>query len=137
MNYWIVKSEPASYSWAAFLKQVGAAWTGVRSFAARNHLRAMKRGDRVLFYHSGAEKSVVGLATVTREFYRDPSADAGDWLAVDLVPEKPLARPVALPQMKADAVLRTMPLVKQSRLSVSPVTELQFRRLLNLAETEL
>lgn len=112
------------------------AWTGVRNFAARNNLRAMKAGDPVLFYHSGEEKSVVGIARVTREFHPDPTADEGDWSAVDLAPVKPLARPVALSQIKTDKILREMKLVKQSRLSVIPITREQFVRLLEFAETK-
>ena len=135
MNYWLVKSEPEAYSWATFVKDGKTAWTGVRNFAARLHLRAMKSGDRVFFYHSGEEKSVVGLARVKKEFYPDATADEGDWSCVDLAAEKALARPVTLAQIKADKMLKEMVLAKQSRLSVSPVTEAQFKRLLQLAET--
>jgi len=136
MNYWLIKSEPGAYSWAQLVQDGKTAWTGVRNFAARNHLRAMATGDRVLFYHSGEDKSVVGLARVTRLAYPDPTADEGDWSAVDLVPVKPLAGPVTLAAIKADTILREMKLVKQSRLSVMPVTEAQFKRLLELAGTE-
>ncbi len=136
MNYWLVKSEPGAYSWAQFVQDGKTAWTGVRNFAARNHLRAMEAGDRVLFYHSGEGKSVVGLACVTIPAYPDPTADAGDWSAVDFAPVKPLAKPVALAAVKADKILREMKLAKQSRLSVSPVTREQFVRLLELAETK-
>jgi predicted RNA-binding protein with PUA-like domain len=135
MNYWLVKSEPESYSWAALVKDGKTAWTGVRNFAARLHLRAMKSGDRVFFYHSGEEKSVVGLASVKKEFYPDATADEGGWSCVDLAAEKPLAKPVTLAQIKADTMLKEMVLAKQSRLSVSPVTEAQFKRLMQLAET--
>jgi len=137
MNYWLVKSEPATYSWAQLVKDGGTAWTGVRNFAARLHLRATKKGDAVLYYHSGEEKAVVGLARVSREAYPDPTADEGDWSAVDLAPETALARPVSLAAIKADKVLKDMVLVKQSRLSVSPVTRGQFERLLQLAETKI
>ena len=137
MNYWLVKSEPEAYSWSGFLQDGKTAWTGVRNYAARNHLRVMKAGDRVLFYHSGVEKSVVGLARVTREFYPDPTADDGDWSAVELAPEKTVVKPVTLAVIKADRRLREMKLVKQSRLSVSPVTTEQFARLLGLSETKL
>jgi predicted RNA-binding protein with PUA-like domain len=99
------------------------------------NLRAMKSGDLVFFYHSGEEKSIVGLVHVAREFYSDPTADEGDWSAVDLVPIKPLAKPIALSQIKTDKILKTMVLVKQSRLSVTPVTREQFARLLELSET--
>ena len=135
MNYWLVKQEPGDYSWSTLVKEGRTAWTGVRNFAARNNLRAMKSGDPVLFYHSGEEKFVVGLARVVRESYPDPTADEGDWSAVDLTPVKSLAKPVALPQIKTDNILKTMVLVKQSRLSVVPVTREQFVRLLELSET--
>jgi predicted RNA-binding protein with PUA-like domain len=134
MSYWLVKSEPGAYGWSRFLKEAGTAWTGVRNFAARNHLRSMKKGDLVLFYHSGDEKLVVGLARVEKEYYDDPTAEEGDWSCVDLVPVKALAVPLALAQIKADITLREMAFVKQSRLSVSPVTKPQFDRMMELAE---
>ena len=136
MQYWLVKSEPETYSWSQFLKEGKTAWTGVRNFAARLHLRAMKKNDTVFFYHSGEEKSVVGLARVEKEFYSDPTAKEGDWSCVDLKAEKPLAAPVTLAQIKADKILKEMVLAKQSRLSVSPVTKVQFERLLKLTETK-
>ena len=137
MNYWLVKSEPEIYSWSQFVKDGKSAWTGVRNYAARLHLRAMKSGDRVFFYHSGEEKSVVGIARVVKEFYPDPTADEDDWSSVDLAPEKTLAKPVTLAPIKADKILKQMVLAKQSRLSVSPVTREQFERLLQLAETNI
>ena len=137
MNYWLVKSEPEAYSWSQFVKDGKTAWTGVRNFAARNHLRAMKKGDAVFFYHSGEQKSVLGLARVAKGFYPDATADEGDWSCVDLIPVKPLAKPVTLAQIKADKILKEMILAKQSRLSVSPVTREQFKRLLKLAETKI
>jgi predicted RNA-binding protein with PUA-like domain len=137
MNHWIVKSEPETYSWAQFVKDGKTAWTGVRNFTARNNLRAMKNGDLVFFYHSGKEKSVVGLARVKKEFYSDPTAEEGDWSCVDLVLIKALTKPVTLAQIKADDNFREMKLVKESRLSVSPATETQFKRLLKLAETKI
>jgi len=136
MNYWLVKSEPEAYAWAALVKEGKTAWTGVRNYAARNNLRAMKAGDPVFFYHSGVGKSVVGLARVARAAYPDPTAEEGDWSAVDLVPVKTPTRPVALSQIKADNILREMKLVKESRLSVSPVTRGQFEQLLKLAGTK-
>ena len=136
MNRWLVKSEPETYSWSQFVKDGNTAWTGVRNFAARLNLRAMKSGDRVFFYHSGEEKSVVGLARVVKEFYPDATADEGDWSCVDLAAEKVLTRPVTLAEIKADKILKEMVLAKQSRLSVSPVTAAQFERLLKLAETK-
>ena len=137
MKYWLAKSEPEAYSWTLFVKEGKAAWTGVRNFQARNNLRAMKTGDGVLFYHSVEEKSVVGVARVTRESYPDPTAEEGDWSAVGLVPVKSLAKPVTLAAIKADKILREMALVRNSRLSVIPVTPGQFSRLLELAETKL
>jgi len=129
---WLVKSEPESYSWSNFVADGGTAWTGVRNFQARIHLRAMRRGDLVLFYHSVSDKQVVGLARVTREAHPDPTADEGDWSCVDLAPVKPLAQAVTLAQIKADPLLRDLPLLKQSRLSVMPLTAAQFERLLKL-----
>jgi len=132
-NYWLVKQEPEAYSWQTFLKQKRTAWTGVRNFQARNNLRAMAKGDLVLFYHSVSEKQIVGLARVEKEHYPDATAEEGDWVAVDLVPVKSLKTPVTLEQLKADKVLKEMPLVRQSRLSVTPVSEEQFERIMKLA----
>jgi predicted RNA-binding protein with PUA-like domain len=137
MNYWLVKQEPEDYSWSNFVKDGRTAWTGVRSFAARKNLRAMKSGDLVFFYHSGETKSVVGLAHIAREAYPDPTAEEEDWTAVDLIPVKPLVEPVTLSQIKADRGLKEMVLVKQSRLSVQPVTGSQFTRLLELSATTI
>ena len=137
MNYWLVKSEPEAYSWLQLLKDGKTAWTGVRNFQARNHLRAMKKGDAVFFYHSVSDKQVVGLARVAKEFYPDATAEEGDWSCVDLVPVKPLKHSVPLEVIKSDPVLKEMPLVKQSRLSVTPLTKTQFDQLLTLAGTKL
>lgn len=136
MNCWLVKSEPEAYSWDKFVKDGGTAWTGVRNFTARLNLRAMKRGDLVCFYHSVTGKEVVGLAKVTKEAYSDPTAKEGDWSCVDLAPVKPLARPVPLDAIKADPALAGIPLVRQSRLSVSPLTKEQFARVLALGGTK-
>jgi len=133
MNYWLVKSEPEAYSWTQFVKDGKASWAGVRNFQARNNLRAMKKGDCVFFYHSVTDKQVVGLATVAKEFYPDATAEEGDWSCVDLAPDKAFTRPVTLEVIKTDKVLATMPLVKQSRLSVTPLTKEQAERLLKLA----
>jgi predicted RNA-binding protein with PUA-like domain len=136
MQYWLVKQEPESYAWATFVKEGRTAWTGVRNFQARNNLRAMKRGDAVLFYHSVTDKQVIGIARVAREAYRDPTATEGDWCCVDLVPVRALKKPVGLEIIKADKALKTMPLLKNSRLSVMPLTQEQFERVLQLgAET--
>ncbi len=137
MNYWLVKSEPESYSWDTFVKEKRAAWTGVRNFQARNNLRAMKRGDFVFFYHSVSEKQIVGIARVEKEAYADSTAKEGDWSCVDLVPVKALAKPVALEQIKADKVLAEMPLVRLSRISVTPLNGEQFQRVLQLSGTRI
>jgi predicted RNA-binding protein with PUA-like domain len=136
-NYWLVKQEPEAYSWSTFLNDGRTAWTGVRNFQARNNLRAMKKGDLVFFYHSVSEKQVVGLARVEQEAYPDPTAREGDWSVVDLAPLKTLRKPVSLETIKADGVLKNMPLVRQSRLSVTPLTAAQFGRLLKRSETSL
>ncbi|MGI8964742.1 MAG: EVE domain-containing protein [Limisphaerales bacterium] len=136
-NYWLVKSEPESYSWQKFLAEKKTAWTGVRNFQARNNLRAMKRGDLVFFYHSVTEKQIVGVAKVEKEFYPDATASEGDWSCVDLVPVKTLKKPVTLEEIKTDKILKEMPLFRQSRLSVTPLTETQFKRVLEMAETKV
>ena len=135
MNYWLAKSEPEAYSWAQFMEDGGTVWTGVRNFQARNNLRAMKKGDFVLFYHSVSDKQVVGIARVVKEAYPDATAGEGDWSCVDLKPVKQLAKPVTLDVIKNDKCLGSMPLVKQARLSVLPLNKPQFTRLLALAET--
>jgi len=137
MNYWLAKSEPESYSWAQLVKDGKTAWTGVRNFQARNNLRAMKKGDAVFFYHSVTDKQVVGVAKVVKEAYADATAKEGDWSCVDLAPLKPLAQPVALAAVKQDSVLRESLLVKQSRISVVPLTAAQAARFLELAGTRL
>ena len=136
-QYWLVKQEPEAYSWGDFEKEGCTAWTGVRNFQARNNLRVMKKGDLVFFYHSVTDKAVIGLARVDKEHYPDPTADEGDWSVVDLVPVKALKQPVTLEQVKADKVLRNMKLVRQSRLSVTPLTDAEFERLLQLSETKI
>ena len=137
MQHWLVKQEPEAYSWSTFTKDKGTAWTGVRNFQARNNLRAMKKGELVLFYHSVSDKQVVGVSRVAKEAYPDKTAEEGDWSCVDLVPVKALAQPVSLETIKADKVLRDLPLVRQSRLSVSKVTAEQFQRILQLSGTKL
>jgi predicted RNA-binding protein with PUA-like domain len=132
-----VKQEPEDYSWTDLVKDGKTAWTGVRNFQARNCLRAMKNGDVALYYHSGAEKQVVGLARVCRAAYPDPTAAEGDWSCVDLKPIKALGQPVTLETIKADKLLRELALVRQARLSVMPVPGEQFGRLLALAQTRL
>ena len=133
VQYWLVKQEPEDYSWADLVKDGRTAWTGVRNFQARNNLRAMAKNDFVLFYHSVSEKQIVGIARVRKEAYPDPTAKEGDWSCVDLSPIKQLNDPLTLQQIKADKVLRHIALVKQSRLSVVPLTAEQFKRILELA----
>ena len=132
-QYWLVKSEPESYSWDDLVKDGKTAWTGVRNYQARNNLRAMKKGDPVLFYHSVSDKELVGLAKVATEAYTDKTAKEGDWSCVDLAPSKPLKTRLSLDQIKSDPILKEMALVKNSRISVTPVTEAQFKRVLELA----
>ena len=132
-NFWLVKQEPSDYSWADFVADGSTSWTGVRNFAARNNLRRMSKGDEVLFYHSGEEKAVVGIAKVVRTAYRDATAKEGDWNAVDLVPLKPLRKPVTLGQVKAKRELQNISLVRQSRLSVHALTPAQYRAILRLS----
>ena len=131
-NFWLVKQEPSDYSWSDFVADSGTSWTGVRNFAARNNLRHMSKGDEVLFYHSGEEKAVVGIAKVARTAYRDAPAKEGDWSAVDLVPIKPLPQPVTLPQIKAKRELKNIALVRQSRLSVMPLGAREFQMILKM-----
>jgi predicted RNA-binding protein with PUA-like domain len=126
-HFWLVKQEASSYSWSDFIAEGQTGWTGVRNYTARNNLRKMRRGDEVLFYHSGEEKAVVGIAEVTRPAYPDPSATEGDWSAVDLAPSKSLRRPVTLRQIKSHPRLRQIQLVRQSRLSVMPMAAAEFR----------
>jgi predicted RNA-binding protein with PUA-like domain len=134
---WLVKQEPEAYAWDQFVRDGRTAWTGVRSFPARVHLRAMEKGDWVLYYHSVSEKRIVGIARVERKAYPDPTATEGDWSAVDLVPCKSLVEPVPLEALKSDSILKTMPLLRQTRLSVSPLTDAQFKRVLKLGQTRL
>lgn len=136
-NFWLVKQEPEAYSWENFVKDGETEWTGIRNFQARNNLRTMKKGDLVFYYHSVSEKQVVGVATVAAEHFPDPTAEEGDWSAVRLKALKACKVPVTLEMMKADAVLRNMPLIKQSRLSTMPLTPEQGERLLKLAQTKV
>jgi predicted RNA-binding protein with PUA-like domain len=131
-NFWLVKSEPSSYSWSDFKRDGGTSWTGVRNYTARNNLRKMRKGDEVLFYHSVEEKAVVGIAKVTRTNYRDPTAKEGDWSAVDLAPIKSLPRPVTLGDIKQASRLRKIQLVRQGRLSVMPLTASEFNGILKM-----
>lgn len=131
-GFWMVKQEPEAYSWDDFVKDGRTDWTGVRNFQARNNLRAMKRGDRVLFYHSVSEKAVVGIAQVEKEAFPDPTATEGDWDCVQLTPEKPLGHPVPLQTIKEHPKLKDIALVRQSRLSVIPLTKEDFHLIVAL-----
>lgn len=136
-SYWLVKSEPSAYSWDDLVEDGGTYWDGVRNAQARNNLRTMRVGDLVLYYHSVEGKDVVGVARVTRTAYRDPTTEDDRWVVVDLVPVQPLAEPVTLAQIKADAKLAGIPLVTQSRLSVMPIGKPAFDRILKLGKTRL
>jgi predicted RNA-binding protein with PUA-like domain len=133
-QFWLVKSEPSAYSWANLVADGKTAWTGVRNFTARNNLRAMRNGDAVFFYHSVTEKAIVGIAKVVREAYPDPTAKEGDWSAVDLAPEKALAKPVPLEEIKGNAKLKEMALLRLSRLSVQPVMKAQFDEIVRMSK---
>ena len=133
-NFWLVKQEPSDYSWADFVKDGGTSWTGVRNFAARNNLRRMSKGDHVLFYHSGEDKAVVGIAKVTRTAFQDPTAKDEDWSAVELAPVKKLPRPVTLAEIKTRRQLKNIALVRQSRLSVMPLTAKDFDFIIKMAK---
>jgi predicted RNA-binding protein with PUA-like domain len=132
-NFWLVKQEPSDYSWADFVADGSTRWTGVRNYAARNNLRRMSKGDEVLFYHSGEDKAVVGIAKVARTAYRDTTAKEGDWSAVDLVPVKALSKPVTLREIKAKPALKNIALVRQSRLSVMPLAAKDFATIVKMA----
>ena len=131
-NFWLVKQEPSAYSWSDFVADGETNWTGVRNYAARNNLRRMGKGDEVFFYHSGDEKAVVGVAKVTRTAYPDPTAPEEDWSTVDLAPIRPLRRPVTLRQIKDQPRLNKIQLVRQSRLSVMPLSAVEFRAIVRM-----
>ena len=132
MKFWLVKQEPSKYSWEELLKDKKTYWDGVRNYQARNNLKAMKKGDQVLFYHSVVGKKVMGVAQVTREYYHDPA-----WVVVDLKPIKSLKIPVTLEQVKSHPKLKEISLIKQSRLSVMPLTQPEFKIILDLGKTKV
>lgn len=136
-GYWLVKSEPSVYPWERFVKEKRTLWDGVRSFEARNNLRAMKKGDLVLFYHSNEGKEIVGLATVSAEAAPEQTSDDGEWSVVELSVKKALNKPVTLAQIKAEKKLASFGLVKKSRLSVVPASEAEFALILELAATKV
>lgn len=134
MAFWLVKSEPFKYSWETFEKEKQTFWDGVRNYAARIHLNTMKKGDEVLFYHSNEGLEIVGIAKVVKEAYQDPTTDDDRWVAVDIKAVNKIKKPVTLAQMKADKRLAEMALIRISRLSVSPVTEKEWKVVMELAE---
>jgi predicted RNA-binding protein with PUA-like domain len=132
-QYWLVKSEPETYAWTDLVRDGRTDWTGVRNYAARLHLKAMRPGDQAFFYHSGEAKCVVGVARVLKAAFPDTTADAAEgWVAVELAPLAPLKTPVTLAQVKADTLLKGMTFARQGRLSVSPVTAAEFAKLKKL-----
>lgn len=130
INYWLIKSEPFKYSWDQFVSEGRTFWDGVRNYAARNNLKAMRRGDRVLFYHSNEGLAIVGVAEVVKESYQDPTSNDPAWVAVDFKPVKALPQPVTLSQIKSEATLRDMDLVRLSRLSVGRVRDTEYEKVL-------
>ncbi len=135
MNYWLVKSDPDSYSWDQLVRDGQTFWDGVRNYQARNNLKAMKKGDKVLFYHSIQGMDVVGIARVVKEAYQDPTTPDERWVAVDLKAVKPLKRAVSLKEIKEDKRLKDLALVRQSRLSVCPVSPEEYKTILGLGQT--
>ena len=133
MAYWLVKSEPSTYSWDQLEKDKQTTWDGVRNYAARNHLKAMKKGDEVFFYHSNEGLEIVGIAKVAKEFYQDPTTKEEAWVVVDLKPYKKLKKPVSLDTIKKDKRLSNMALVRLGRLSVQPVTDEEWKAVMSLA----
>jgi predicted RNA-binding protein with PUA-like domain len=131
-QYWLVKSEPDAYAWADLVRDRRTAWTGVRNYQARIHLNAMRRGDRVFFYESVTTKAVVGIAEVTKPAFPDTTADEPGWVAVELKAVKPLARPITLAEIKGDPAFAAIALLRQSRLSVMPLTPAEFARIAKL-----
>ncbi|MFV0416798.1 MAG: EVE domain-containing protein [Chthoniobacterales bacterium] len=133
-QYWLVKQEPASYSWDTFVKDGKTDWTGVRNYQARNNLRTMQQGDSVLYYHSVTGKAVVGEAEVTKEAFPDPTAQGGDWSCVELTPVAPLTHPVELAAIRQDPALSEIALIRHSRLSVMPLTAKEYKHIVALGK---
>jgi predicted RNA-binding protein with PUA-like domain len=132
MNYWLVKTEPETYSWDTLVKEKNGTWDGVRNFQARSNMKAMQKGDKVFVYHTGDEKAIIGIAKVVKEHYPEPKDP--DWVAVDLSPEKKLKKSISLSQVKSDKRLADMVLVRASRLSVQPVKQQEFELIVSLSE---
>jgi predicted RNA-binding protein with PUA-like domain len=135
MAYWLVKSEPFKYSWDQFVTDKKTFWDGVRNYAARNNLKAMKKGEEVFFYHSNEGLEIVGIAKVVKEFYQDPTTDEEAWVVVDLAPVRKLKKPVTLAQIKATKSLANMAILKLGRLSVTQVTAEEWEEILSLANS--
>jgi len=136
MAYWLIKSEPEVYSWDQLLKDKQTRWDGIRNYAARLHLRSMKKGDEVFFYHSNKGTEIVGIATVTKEAYPDPTSDDPAWFAIDIKPLKKLSKPVSLDQIKKEKKLSGMALVRISRLSVQPVKDVEWEMIMKMGGME-
>jgi predicted RNA-binding protein with PUA-like domain len=134
MNHWLMKTEPDTFSWDDLVRDKKTGWDGVRNFQARSHLKAMKKGDLAFVYHTGEEKSIIGIAKVTRENYPDPKDN--EWVAVEIAPVNKLKNPVSLAQIKADKRLSNMVLVRASRLSVQPVKKEEFDMIIALSESK-
>lgn len=134
MNYWLIKSEPSVYSWDRFMKDKKACWDGVRNYAARNNLKAMKKGDKALFYHSNEGLCIMGVAELTKEYYQDPGTNETAWVAVDFKPFMVFKKPVSLSELKADPLLKNMKFIQIPRLSVSPVTEIEYQRICKMGQ---
>ncbi|MEO7932937.1 MAG: EVE domain-containing protein [Chthoniobacterales bacterium] len=133
-RFWMVKQEPTAYAWEQFVQDGRTNWTGVRNYQARNNLRAMQKGDEVFYYHSVTGKEVVGVAVVSKPAFPDPTATEGDWSCVELQPKKALSRPVSLAEIKADAALQNILLVRNGRISVLPLEKAEFERILELSK---
>ncbi|MGZ5244948.1 MAG: EVE domain-containing protein [Bacteroidia bacterium] len=134
MNYWLMKTEPDCFSWDDMVRDKKATWDGVRNYAARNNMQAMKKGDLVFIYHSNIGKEIVGIAEVIKEAYPDPTTDDARWVVVDVKPKKALKKPVTLAEIKADDLLKNMMMVRQGRLSVTALTKEEFDHILMLSQ---
>jgi len=133
MQHWLLKSEPFKYSWNDFTSDGKTYWDGVRNYQARNNLKAMKKGDKALFYHSNKGLEVVGVAKVVREHYQDPTTEDERWVVVDVIPLKTLKTPVPLSEIKKEPLLKGIPLIRQSRLSVMPLSKKEFDKIISMS----
>src|SRR3954469_11023084 len=136
MAHWLIKSEPSKYSWDKFVEDKQTFWDGVRNYQARNNLKSMKKGDEVFFYHSNEGLEIVGIAKVVKEAYQDPTTEDPNWVVVDFKPVKKLKKPVTLATIKSDVRLENIALVKLGRLSVCPITDEEWKIILELGETK-